>query len=278
MLKLAAFADEISPDLDVQIEHCRKNGVLHVELRGVAGRNVPDFDKAMRAEIKRKFADNGLSVIGIGSPIGKVKLSDPFEEHFEKFKAVVELTEYFNAPFLRIFSYYPAEGSTHGDLVKKGRDEVIRRIQKKVDYVKGRKFVLLHENEADIYGEKAAQCLEIHKSILSPQLRAAFDFANFLQAKEDALDCWRLLKPYTAHFHIKDVALATGAIVPAGQGDGHIGEILKDAYAAGYRGFLSIEPHLAAHGQFSGFSGPDLFKTAVDAVRQVARDNSIPLA
>ena len=87
-----------------------------------------------------------------------------------------------------------------------------------------------------------------------------------------------MLKPYTAHFHIKDVALATGTIVPAGQGDGHIGEILRDAYAAGYRGFLSIEPHLAAHGQFSGFSGPDLFKTAVDAVRQVARDNSIPLA
>jgi sugar phosphate isomerase/epimerase len=278
MLKLAVFADEISPDLNVQIEHCRKNGVLHVELRGVAGKNVLDFDPALRAEIKRKLADNGLTVIGIGSPIGKVKLNDPFDAHFEKFKVAVELTEFFNAPFLRIFSYYPAEGSTHDELVRKGRDEVIRRMQRKVDYVKGRKLVLLHENEAAIFGEKARQCLDLHQSVPSPQFRAAFDFANFLQAMEDPLECWRLLKPYTIHFHIKDVALATGAIVPAGQGDGHIGEILKDAYASGYRGFLSIEPHLAAHGQFSGFTGPALFKTAVDAVRKVASDNAIPLA
>lgn len=278
MLKLAVFADEISPDLDVQIEHCLKNGVLHVELRGVAGKNVLDFDQAMRTEIKRKLADNGLTVIGIGSPIGKVKLSDPFDAHFERFKVAVELTEFFNAPFLRIFSYYPAEGSTHDELVRKGRDEVIRRMQRKVDYVKGRKLVLLHENETAIYGEKARQCLELHQSVPSLQLRAAFDFANFLQAMEDPLECWRLLKSYTIHFHIKDVTLATGAIVPAGQGDGHIGEILKDAYKNGYRGFLSIEPHLAAHGQFSGFTGPNLFKTAVDAVRQVASDNAIPLA
>jgi hypothetical protein len=53
MLGLAAFADEISPDLDVQIATCKKHGVTHVDLRGVAGKNVFDFDKSMRAEIKR---------------------------------------------------------------------------------------------------------------------------------------------------------------------------------------------------------------------------------
>ena len=77
MLRLAAFADEISPDLDTQIEHCRNNGVTHFELRGVAGKNVLDFDAALRAEIKRKLADAGMGVISIGSHIGKVKLSEP---------------------------------------------------------------------------------------------------------------------------------------------------------------------------------------------------------
>src|SRR3989442_9844407 len=85
-LRLAAFADEISPDLDVQIEHCRKNGVTHFELRGVAGKNVLDFDDSLRAEIKRKLADAGMGVISIGSPIGKVKLSEPWEKHFDRFK------------------------------------------------------------------------------------------------------------------------------------------------------------------------------------------------
>ena len=66
MLGLAAFADEISPDLNVQIAECKRQGVTHVELRGVAGKNVLDFDKSMRAEIKQKLADNDLRVIGIG--------------------------------------------------------------------------------------------------------------------------------------------------------------------------------------------------------------------
>ena len=60
--------------------------------------------------------------------------------------------------------------------------------------------------------------------------------------------------------------------------DGKLAEILKDANASGYRGFLSLEPHLAAAGQFSGFSGPDLFKTAADALKQLCRDNGIGLA
>ncbi len=55
MLRLAAFADEISPDLDVQIEHCRKNDITHFELRGVTGKNVLDFDAALRAEIDKDF-------------------------------------------------------------------------------------------------------------------------------------------------------------------------------------------------------------------------------
>ena len=69
-----------------------------------------------------------------------------------------------------------------------------------------------------------------------------------------------------------------GKVVPAGEGDGHIAEILKDAYASGYRGFLSFEPHLSVAGQYSGFTGPDLFGVAVDALRKLASENSIPLA
>jgi hypothetical protein len=33
MLKLSAFADEISPDLDEQIRVCRELSITHVELR-----------------------------------------------------------------------------------------------------------------------------------------------------------------------------------------------------------------------------------------------------
>ena len=278
MLKLAAFADEISPDLDVQIEHCKGSGVTHFELRGVAGKNVLDFDTPLRQEIKTKLADNGLAVACIGSPIGKVKLNESFDAHFERFKIAVELAEYFDAPYIRIFSYYPADGSAHDDLVKRGRDEVLRRMWKKVEYLNGRKPVLVHENEHDIYGEKGPQCLDLHRTINSPKFKAAFDFANFVLDGDEPAKNWPLLKPHTIHFHIKDALAKEHKIVAAGEGDGHIGEILKDAYQSGYRGFLTMEPHLAIPGQFSGFTGSDLFKVAVDALRKLCRDNGIPLA
>lgn len=269
MLKLAAFADEISPDLDVQIKHMKSNGIAYFELRGVAGKNVLDFDSVLRKEIRTKLADNGLAVACIGSPIGKVKLSDPFEPHFERYKIAVELAEYFDAPLIRVFSYY--ETGT-------GRAEVMRRLQMQADYLKGRRPVLVHENEKDIYGEKAAQCLDIHQTIQSAKLKAAFDFANFVQVGENPLDNWRLLNPHVVHIHVKDALKANGHVVPAGQGDGHVAAILKDAYHSGYRGFLSLEPHLSAAGQFSGFSGPDLFKTAVDALKKILREAEIPFS
>ena len=86
------------------------------------------------------------------------------------------------------------------------------------------------------------------------------------------------MKPYTVHIHIKDALRDSGTVVPAGQGVGHIAEILKDAYASGYRGFLTLEPHLATAGPSSGFTGNDLFGVAVAALRKVAKENHIPLA
>lgn len=268
MVKLAAFADEISPNLDDQIRECLANGVKSFELRGVNNLNVLDFDPSLRREIKSKLADNGMGVVSIGSPIGKIKINEPFEPHFEKFKVAVELAEFFGSPFIRIFSYYPADES---DDILKHRDEVMRRMRAKVEYVANRPVVLVHENEAHIYGEKVAQCVDLMESIKSPKLRSAFDFANFVQAKEWPLDNWPALKPYTVHIHIKDALMSSGKVVPAGEGDGQIEPILADAYKSGYRGYLTLEPHLSVAGQFSGFTGPQLFKTAADALKRVAK-------
>ena len=278
MLKLAAFADEIGPDLDEQIRVCRLNGVSHFELRGVYGKNVMDFDPALRAEIKSGLAANGLGVVSIGSPIGKVAIDRPWAEHFDRFKRAVEIAEFFGAPFIRVFSYYPAGGEGKGPL-DPHRDEVIDRFRRKVEYLEGHGDVgLVHENEKGIFGDIGRRCLDLMRSVDSPRLRCAFDFANFVQVGERPIDNWPLLKPYTAHIHIKDAKAGTGQVVPAGEGDGDIPAILRDAYQGGYRGFLSMEPHLRVAGHSHGETGPDLFKLAVDTLRAVCRREGIPLA
>ena len=275
MFKLCGFADEISPDLNEQIRVGKQCGLSHFELRGVNGINVLDFDKPLRNEIRTKLRDAGLGAVSIGSPIGKVKIDEPWEKHFDRFKIAVELAEFFEAPFIRIFSYYPgADGN-----ILKHRDEVMRRMRQKLDYLQAHPDItLLHENEAKIYGEKGSECVDLMKTMNSLKFRSAFDFANFIQAGERPLDNWPGLKPYSVHIHIKDALLDGGKVVPAGKGDGQVQPILIDLHKSGYSGFLSLEPHLAAHGQFSGFSGPDLFKEAADALKALCRKNNLPLA
>jgi sugar phosphate isomerase/epimerase len=276
MLRLSAFADEIGPNIDDQIRVCRANGVYQFELRGVSGKNVLDLDAPLKQEVRRKLADHGMGVACIGSPIGKVAIDRPFSEHMDRFKIAVDMAEFFGAKLIRVFSYYPAGGEGKGP--PPARQEVIDRFHQKLEYLGNRDIILVHENEKGIFGDRGEPCLDLMKSVNSPKLRTAFDFANFVQVKDDPAKNWPLLKPYTAHIHIKDARWATGEVVPAGQGDGKLPEILRDAYASGYRGLLSLEPHLKVAGHSHGETGEALFKVAADALKTVCRQVAIPLA
>ena len=117
-----------------------------------------------------------------------------------------------------------------------------------VDYAKERDIVLLHENEKNIYGDTAERCLDLMQNLACAHFKAVFDPANFVQCNEDTLNAYHLLKPYIAYMHIKDVD-KNGNSVPAGYGEGHVEEILRDLFANGYDGFLSLKPHL---GSFTG--------------------------
>ena len=54
--------------------------------------------------------------------------------------------------------------------------------------------------------------------------------------------------------------------------------ILADAYASGYRGFVSLEPHLMVAGHSHGETGPELFELEVMSLRDVCRSINVPLA
>ena len=72
MLKLAAFADEISPQLDEQIKICRENAVTHFELRGVAdmfglGYERVETTRALRAALSDSLGGTTTTLIEVPS-------------------------------------------------------------------------------------------------------------------------------------------------------------------------------------------------------------------
>ena len=121
MAKLSAFADEVTEDFRGQVEFLAKEKVGYIEPRFINKKNIMDLNQGELKEARQMIQDHGLKVSAIGSPIGKVKLDEPWEPHLDKFKHAVDLAQFFATPFIRMFSYYAPEGKDIDDY----RDQVM---------------------------------------------------------------------------------------------------------------------------------------------------------
>lgn len=273
MIRLSAFADEISPNLDEQIAILQREGIRYLDLRGVWNINVLDLSDAQIRQVKQTLDTHGIGVAAIGSPIGKVAIDSPFEATMQKLERAIQIAQALGTPFIRIFSFYPpAHAQTVSTSAGTNRDEVMRRLRMMIERASAAGVTLLHENEKDIYGDTIARCVDLMQSCEDEHFRVAFDPANFIQcAQVPYPDAYEALRPWLTYVHVKD-ALADGSVVAADEGAGRWPELLQRLRDDGYNGFLSLEPHLAAAGQFQGFSGPDLFVKASQALQGMLRE------
>lgn len=263
---LSAFADEISPDLGTQLDVLAACGLRHLELRSVWQTNVLDLTPPQRRELQRQLNDRGFRLSAIGSPIGKVKISDPWPVHLDRFKLALARAHEFAAPRIRIFSFYPAEPARPWD---EDRGEVVRRLHQLVELADQAGVTLLHENEHRIYGEDPVRVLDLLRTIDHRCFRAVYDPGNYVHGGFDPWRAWEMTRDWTVHFHIKDWVAGHPHGWLAGTGQGRIAEVLADAAVRGYRGFATLEPHLRGGGPTGGVTGPDLFPAAVAALRRL---------
>ena len=264
MFTLSAFADEISPDPQEQIDVLQKCGVRHIELRSILKTNVLDLTDLQVKELKSLLDRHGFHLSAIGSPIGKVKIDQPFAPHLQRFERAVELCKIFETPNIRIFSYYKAES---GDWTQ-WRDEVMARMTEKTRRAEKAGVRLLHENEHNIYGDDPRRVVDLMQTINSPHLRAVYDAANYVFCGYDPWQGWQMTKGWTAHFHIKDWIAGEQHGCLAGEGQGRIPESIAEA-AQTYDGFATLEPHLLGGGPTGGVTGPELFPKAIAAFKGI---------
>ncbi len=265
MIRLSAFADEISPDLNEQVAVLQSEHIHFLDLRGAWGTNVLDFSDAQVDQIRRTLDMHGMAVSAIASPIGKVPIDTPFDEHFRRLERAIALAQVFSTPYIRIFSFYPPASAKNDPA--EWRDEGLSRLREMTARARAEGITLLHENEKDIYGDTIARCVDLLMSINDPHFQAILDPANFIQCGQIAYPAgYEAVHPWLRYVHVKD-ARSDGSVVAAGEGMAHWPDLLQRLREDGYDGFFSLEPHLAAGGQFSGFSGPDLFRHASRALQ-----------
>ena len=257
---LSAFADEIDPMLDVQMDVLEKHGIRYIEMRGVDGANISSLTLDQARAVKARLDARGFRVSALGSPIGKIGIGEDFEPHLALFRHTLALAAILEAPFIRMFSFYLPHGEAPGFY----RGEVMRRWTAFIEAAEGCGVVLLHENEKDIYGDTAERCLDLLRTMDCPFLKATFDPANFVQCGVKTFpEAYNLLREHIVYMHIKDALYETGRVVPAGEGEGRVADILRALKDTGWNGFLSLEPHLAD--SLPG-GGPDQFAVAAGAL------------
>jgi sugar phosphate isomerase/epimerase len=274
MIRLSAFADEISRDPAEQLDVLAEHGIRHVEFRSIHALNVLDLGEAQHEPFRALLRARGFGLSAVGSPVGKIKITEPIEPHLDRFEKALWVAEYYDAPRIRVFSYYMPPGedpSAH-------RDEVLRRMELIARRASERGVTLFLENEKGIYGDTAARVLDVLESVGSPSLSHAFDPANYLEVGQPIDEAWERLRPRVTHFHVKDYDPATGKNVPAGQGAGQIPHLIADAVAHGFDGFCTLEPHLVVAELSYGFTGPERFGDAARALKSALDEKGIPYA
>ena len=257
--KLSGFGDEIDDVPRVQLAVLEALGARHIEVRSAWGVNIVDLDAEQLAGLKGIIDGAGFGVSAIASPIGKVDVTLPVEHEVERLARAINAAHVLDSRYVRIFSFYRGEGITAEAI----RDDVMVRMRALADLAEREDVVLLHENEKEIYGDVPERVLDIVESVGSDALRLAWDNANFVQCGvRPFTDAWPLLHEHVEYLQVKDALFADGTVVPAGEGDGQLLETVTALRDAGYRGFASLEPHLADGFALGGFSGPRAFGTA----------------
>jgi sugar phosphate isomerase/epimerase len=271
MIRLSAFADEISQNPLEQLDVLSRHGIRHIEFRAIHGTNVLDLTDSQHADYRALLAERKFGLSAIGSPIGKVRITESFDEHLSRFDRAMELAEYYRAPRIRVFSFYMPPGddpATHRPAVIDRMAELARRAAE-------RGITLFLENEKGIYGDTAARVADVIESVGSPFLVHAFDPANYVEIGQSIDDAWSRLRPHVKHFHVKDYNSNIHRNVPAGAGDGQIPRLLADAALAGYDGFCVLEPHLVVAELSFGFTGPERFADAAVALKRILDEQAI---
>ncbi len=271
---MTGFADEINSQMKVQMDTLDLTDIRYIELRGVNGQNVSTLTEAQAEAVAADMASRGYKVSAIGSPIGKIRITDDFEPHLEQFRHCLRLAKIFDTKYIRMFSFYGPEG---GD-VTKYKDEVFFRWEAFLKAAQNTDITLLHENEKDIYGDVASRSLELAEKL---GVGLIFDAANFIQSGEEPYPkAYQMLRKHIRYMHIKDALHSDRSIVPPGLGDANYVSIFKELNESGFEGFVSMEPHL---GHFQGLAdlepeskthmmadgGPKTYLLAVEALYKV---------
>ncbi len=251
-IRISGFSDEISNELQTQINVVKKLSMKYICFRSAFGKDIGEFSlNDFKEQIWNELQKQHIEISSIGSAIGKVHVNDEdgFYRHLAMLENICLIAKMVNCQFIRIFSFLINKDEDYS----KYSEIVLEKLSKFEAIARKHNIILLHENEKETFGNISSRCKLLFENINSPHFKAIFDFANFVQCGDEPVLAYETLKPYVKYFHIKDYSKKLGHNVPCAMGDGQIQFILSNAILTDkFEGYLSLEPHLLIYGTQRG--------------------------
>jgi sugar phosphate isomerase/epimerase len=244
----SGLADEASRVLSRQIDAHRLLGWSHIEIRNIEGKNLTDLGDEAFDAAARELKASGLQVSCFSSQLANWArpIDSDFERDLAEMSRAVPRMKRLGTPFIRCMSYPNAKPPWED---RPWRNEVVRRLKVLARLAEDGGVTLVHENCSGWGGLGPRQTLDLLEDVASPHLKLVFDSGNPVAYGQDAWEYYRAVRDHVVYVHIKDYLLEPGgkerAVFP-GEGKGAVRQIIGDLFARGYRGGLSIEPHITS--------------------------------
>ena len=251
------FADEASADLDRQIEATKALGWENIETRALLGKNLGTISDEEFELVQRKLEESGVHFNCYGSAVANWAnpITESPEKSYQEMRTALPRMQKLGTKLIRIMSFaVPAELKPRA---MEYFDEVVKRLTVIVKMAEDAGVVCVHENCMNWGGLSYEHTLRLcDKLASSPSFRLVFDTGNPVfnddirgkapYRKQSSWEFYKNVREFIAYIHIKDAKWNGEQPVYtfAGEGWGEVERILADAFATGYDGGISIEPHM----------------------------------
>jgi sugar phosphate isomerase/epimerase len=260
------FADEASPEIDLQIKATRELGWKYIESRNINGQNLTDISDEKFEWVYGKLNEAGIGVNCFGSTVANWQKQPRSEEDFQKsiaeLQRAIPRMRRLGTELLRGMSFaVPQDEQPDSPELEK---IIFSKVNHLVKMCEDAGIIYLHENCMNYGGMSYLHTLKLLDNIKSPAFKLLFDTGNpvFTRKRignppyptQSAWEFYDNVKEFVIYVHIKDCVVIEdkGEIRPpvrftfAGEGSGDVRRIVGDLLRRGYDGGFSIEPHLAA--------------------------------
>ena len=269
---LTGIADEAANDIAGQIRAHQILGWRAIELRSVNGKNVAgELSDAEFDAVREQLNAAQMEVTGFASAIGNWSrpIDGDFSLDINELKTAAKRMRRLGVKFIRTMSWLPGNCDE-----KTWKNETIRRYRELAKIAEEHDIYLAHENCTGWAGQSAAHLCALIDEVNSDHLKVLFDIGNTVSHGYDPWEFYTGVKGRISYVHVKDCIRSpqggrSESYCLPGDGDAHVRDILKDLLDNGYRGVISIEPHIAKIIHNAQNADPEkMFQSYIDYARQ----------